>query len=243
MRHGRADGPLLQPALSIIWLPQEELVRLLSISSEGHIFPKSGAEAAALAEAFRASITDRSAIDSVVTGMLDDQTCVGISDELRADISTVISRKFAVDRDNVRVVGSARLGISIVPKNRSGERLPRYRPFKDSSDIDVAVVDGELFDRMWKQTFLKHIAWQRYYEKSEYAQFMFKGWFRPDKLPTGFSERNNWFDFFATMSSGIHLSEMKINAGLYKSMDFLVAYQRLSVESCYNQMELDRSAT
>jgi hypothetical protein len=47
-----------------------------------------------------------------------------------------------IQRADIRVVGSSRLGISMKP----GQEL---RSFRDTSDIDVAVVNAELFDRLW----------------------------------------------------------------------------------------------
>jgi hypothetical protein len=54
----------------------------------------------------------------------------------------VLNASLGVARDSIRIVGSARLGFSMKP----GKDL---RPFSDTSDIDVVIVDAGLFDRLW----------------------------------------------------------------------------------------------
>ncbi|MGH7381380.1 MAG: hypothetical protein ACREKR_04020 [Candidatus Methylomirabilales bacterium] len=47
-----------------------------------------------------------------------------------------------VSRDEVRVVGSGRFGFSIKPWNN-------FKRFGDKSDIDVVIVNANLFDELW----------------------------------------------------------------------------------------------
>lgn len=47
-----------------------------------------------------------------------------------------------IQRDNIRIVGSGRLGFSLRP----GTNL---KLFDDRSDIDVVIVDSDLFDQIW----------------------------------------------------------------------------------------------
>lgn len=47
-----------------------------------------------------------------------------------------------VGRDDIRVVGSGRFGFSMRPQNN-------LRPFRDTSDIDLVVVNAGLFDQLW----------------------------------------------------------------------------------------------
>ncbi len=47
-----------------------------------------------------------------------------------------------LDERDIRIVGSARLGFSMRPRNH-------LREFTDESDIDVVVVNAELFDWLW----------------------------------------------------------------------------------------------
>jgi hypothetical protein len=59
-------------------------------------------------------------------------------DGFRATISGALGVHIA----DIRVVGSGRLGFSLKP----GHNLRRFR---DTSDVDVAVVNPDLFDRLW----------------------------------------------------------------------------------------------
>jgi hypothetical protein len=47
-----------------------------------------------------------------------------------------------ISRADIRIVGSARLGFSLKPRNN-------LRRFRDDSDIDVVVVNAQLFDWLW----------------------------------------------------------------------------------------------
>lgn len=58
--------------------------------------------------------------------------------EFRADLGA----ELGIDVTDITVVGSARLGISLRPDNN-------LKAFSDKSDIDVIVVNEELFDRLW----------------------------------------------------------------------------------------------
>jgi hypothetical protein len=48
----------------------------------------------------------------------------------------------AVDRNDIRVVGSGRLGFSLKPGRN-------FKLFSDDSDIDVVIVNAPLFDHLW----------------------------------------------------------------------------------------------
>jgi hypothetical protein len=50
--------------------------------------------------------------------------------------------KLNVTRSDIRIVGSGRLGFSLKPGKD-------FRPFRDTSDIDVVVVNPTLFDQLW----------------------------------------------------------------------------------------------
>jgi hypothetical protein len=53
-----------------------------------------------------------------------------------------LASKLMVSRADIRIVGSARLGFSMKP----GSNL---RSFTDTSDIDLVIVNADLFDQMW----------------------------------------------------------------------------------------------
>jgi hypothetical protein len=53
-----------------------------------------------------------------------------------------LATRLHINRMDVRVIGSARFGFSMKPWNN-------LRQFSDSSDIDLIVVNSELFDQLW----------------------------------------------------------------------------------------------
>jgi hypothetical protein len=89
-----------------------------------------------------------------------------------------VAANFSVHHTNVLVVGSAKLGFSIAPHKR-------WRPFGDTSDIDVAIVSRDLFEKIWREvsgllTIDPLVDWQH---RDKFASYHLKGWMRPDMLP------------------------------------------------------------
>lgn len=106
------------------------------------------------------------------------------------DLKREISTQFPVkSKNNIIVVGSAKLGFSIAPRKR-------FRDIQDESDIDVAIIDEELFDRYWERLFEFNINIKSRSEKDEdlyqkFLQYFFKGWLRPDLFPFNLEVREN----------------------------------------------------
>ncbi len=78
----------------------------------------------------------------------------------------------------VIVVGSAKLGFSIKPSRRYGELLT-------NSDIDVAIVSGSAFDRIWYELHRYSDAGGIWEHTAKFQRYFFRGWIRPDILPPG----------------------------------------------------------
>lgn len=53
-----------------------------------------------------------------------------------------LSEKLETHTENIRIVGSGRFGFSLKPGNK-------FRGFKDTSDIDLVIVDATKFDDLW----------------------------------------------------------------------------------------------
>lgn len=154
-------------------------------------------------------------------------TCFALDAETEFALRSEVARHFGVHPNEVFIVGSAKLGFSIVPSKR-------FRPFCDCSDIDLVLVSSSLFDNVWKEVFLysKNVG---YWEKKDsFTQYLFKGWIRPDKLPTSpaFSLSKEWWEFFRGLTSKRVYGDYKIAAGLYKSLFFLESYQEICASGC-----------
>src|SRR5258708_29662172 len=98
-----------------------------------------------LIESFRADLRQRE-IGELVQRHITYGACFILSGDLYFDLKTQVARRFKIHPSEVLIVGSAKLGFSIVPDKR-------YRPFGETSDIDVAICSPELFDMFWKDVF------------------------------------------------------------------------------------------
>jgi hypothetical protein len=73
-------------------------------------------------------------------------SCSQLDDERYYVLKAAVAEKFEIHPNEIIVVGSTKLGFSIVPAKR-------YRAFGETSDIDVAIVSPQLFDRVWHESF------------------------------------------------------------------------------------------
>ena len=138
-----------------------------------------------------------------------------------------IAKHFKIGFHEVLILGSAKLGYSY------------HKPtvFSSESDIDVALVNEDLFE-----SYYINICNYQYdlengkdstsqYEKGEYnvfLQYLIKGWMRPDKLPDRLkirSMKDGWFDFFRSISyDNCPAGNYKVSGGLFKNYYYLEKY-------------------
>ena len=136
-----------------------------------------------------------------------------------------VAAEFALHPNEVLMVGSAKLGFSIIQKQR-------YRPFGEESDIDLAVVSSQLFDTFAEAAF---DYWQhsRYWPKYETCvKYMFRGWIRPDLLPPELAQGKRWWEFFRGLAAEGMFGAYQIRAGLYKSWRYLDSYHSICIAEC-----------
>jgi hypothetical protein len=157
--------------------------------------------------------------------------CAVITGAQYFDLRSEVADKYKVHPNEVLVVGSGKLGFSVAPTKR-------YRPFTDTSDIDVVIVSRKLFDEIWKTV---HHYWDHggYWERAaQFKAYLFQGWIRPDKLPPArtFELANNWWQFFNALSSTGKYSVYKIAGALYRDWYFLEAYQLRGVSACADEL-------
>lgn len=179
-------------------------------------------------EAFKADLSRLDA-GQIVDKWILTGSCAVISDETTHAIADNISRKFQIEFTSIVVVGSARLGFSIKPSRR-------YGIFGEDSDVDVAIVSTDLFERVWREAYEFDRSGAYWPEKGQFRKYLSRGWIRPDMLPTEetFEFSQGWWPFFNNLE--IPDCPYKIAGGIYHSHFFLRAYQRTAVEQC--MMEL-----
>jgi hypothetical protein len=144
------------------------------------------------------------------------------------DLKKIISKHFNVGYEKVIMVGSAKLGFSISPNKL-------WKPFGDESDIDMVVIDDLLFNRFWKDLYKfetelldRTIEDEKRYRK--FLKYFFKGWIRPDLFPFSFSGKNQWEDFFKSISYK-EFGERKITGAIFKEMFFFENYHENNIKN------------
>jgi hypothetical protein len=187
----------------------------------------------ALVAAFRHSLGEETSAQ-IVERLLNQESCFCIDAATRQMLSERIRTEFEFGAATFVVVGSAQLGFSTVAKpNR-----PRYRAFSVESDVDVAIVSSDFYDRVWEEVFLHFVENRPWPQVQEFQKYFFRGWIRPDKLPYNSAFRSRWFDYFRGLSRELFDSEHEIRCGLYKSQIFLTEYHKLSVKRCQDAEEI-----
>lgn len=139
-----------------------------------------------------------------------------------------IADHFNVSQTNVTMVGSAKLGFSIAPHKL-------YRKIADESDIDMVIISERLFDLFWKDLFEFNINLTYRSEKedeiySQFLEYFFKGWLRPDKFPFNFPYKQEWFDFFKSISYKEY-DRRKVTGAIYRNEYFFKKYHENNIKN------------
>jgi hypothetical protein len=153
--------------------------------------------------------------------------CYALDDTQYFNLKSRVAKEFDLHHSCVLLVGSAKLGFSIVPDKR-------YRGFCDQSDIDVAIISPDLFDQMWIALYDYNKQGGFWPKMDEFQKYLFRGWLRPDKFPPDarFDPASRWWEFFRELTQSQMFGPFAIKAGLYKSWHFLESYQGICIASC-----------
>ena len=157
--------------------------------------------------------------------------CAVIPSGTYFELRSIISQKYNIHPNDVLVVGSAKLGFSIAPSKR-------YREFCDTSDLDVVIISPKLFASVWQDLhryFEKGGYWEN---KSEFTQYLFRGWIRPDKLPPDqhFPFARDWWSFFNSLSASRRFSNNRVTGAIYQNWYFLESYQTIAISQCADEL-------
>lgn len=151
------------------------------------------------------------------------------NEERQFQILNEISEYFNVPITNIQVVGSSKIGYSFHKRTKFNSL---------TSDLDIAIIDGNLFQQytewVFKNTdgFADRTGFPFLDGKSTYQQYInyvAKGIFRPDLMPTG-KKRLNWLKFFGQLSSKNKDLFKSINAGIYLSQTFFEFKQTSNIK-------------
>ena len=142
-----------------------------------------------------------------------------------------LSEKLNVHTNDIAIVGSARLGFSL-NQEKSG------KSFDKDSDIDVAVVSKNLFERAWSE--LISIGEKKFYELlpkersnlRECQSDIYWGYISPDRVPGGTGFSRWWWAIFEELSDCSEYEKRKIRGRLFES------WKRAQMHYCYSIQKL-----
>lgn len=181
-------------------------------------------------EEFKHDLTALDA-DTIAEKYLFTKGSVVLGNEREIQLCDDIAQRFGTTKENIHVVGSAKLGFTIKPGDR-------FRSFGNSSDIDVVIINEALFQAIWTEAF--HFAncggyWQK---QDEFKHYLFQGWIRPDKLPNGgsFKITKDWTQYFRNLTYSEKYGRYPIKAGLYNKHAFAKGYHRRCIDSCKEEV-------
>ncbi|WOX11222.1 hypothetical protein [Streptomyces sp. N50] len=137
----------------------------------------------------------------------------------------LVATELGVDPIAVQLVGSARLGYSMNPKKR-------YRKFHGGSDLDIAVVSPELFEKAWAE--LREIIEDELFsdDKDDLRKLVFEECIALDIVLPRLSFGEHWSrsrDLFV-QDLGVAFRNCEVNYRLYRNHGSLRSYQVKNVK-------------
>lgn len=142
------------------------------------------------------------------------------NEELQFEIMNSISNQFKVPLTTIQVAGSAKTGYSYF-KNKEF--------IKGESDLDISIVSEDLFIKYTEIVLIETNGFKdlSFFGRNRdgksnfdsYRQYINKGIFRPDLMPTC-EAKKKWFNYFNKLSGKHFELFSSINAGIYLSQKF-----------------------
>lgn len=131
------------------------------------------------------------------------------------------------------VVGSAKLGFSIVEKSRLNKPFqPRYRSYRPGrSDIDIAIISAVLYGRVWAGLARQGASRPEFpWRLEDLSDYMLHGWIRPDKFPIDPpQEVKDWESAISQIQTSLQFRYLRPRFALFQSRFFLKIYQMRGV--------------
>jgi len=177
---------------------------------------------------------------------------------LEYDLKKSFAGTLGIHVNDIYIVGSGKTGFSIKPKCRGREFDGAFnisKQFKDRSDIDIAIVNSDLFDFVqeniydWSSAFKNDWDKNKYYAsgtkifgvslKYKFLEYLSKGWYRPDFAPNDYKlETNESGDNINNLKS-IWSKKLNRNVAfaIYKNWHFFKKYQIENISTLKIEIE------
>lgn len=177
---------------------------------------------------------------TVVEDVLLDGEAKYVSEEQATLVRNSLCARFGLKEDAIKVivVGSAKLGYSLSEKLEAGVFLPRYRMFRQASDMDFAVVSSTLYLKVWRSlSNYSHASTPFPWKSNKLGDFNVVGWLRPDYFPIVDRPKEciDWWEVFGELTRNPLFRGHKVRVALYFHMSFLKDYQVRSVIDCQRE--------
>lgn len=153
--------------------------------------------------------------------------------DLQLDLYGEISDFLKLPLSAIRLVGSAHTGFSLV-KNTPFDRK--------KSDLDIAIVDGQLYLRMFEHAFEQTNGWRDESQfssdteasnlKKKFMKHLGKGIICPDLMPSSPSKAQ-WSNFFGQLADKYSDFCNDITARVYAHESFMSAKQHSAIEKYF----------
>ncbi len=138
-----------------------------------------------------------------------------------------LSRGLRVPKQDICVVGSARMGFSLSPPDFG-------MPFNDYSDLDIVVVSASLFDPSWMDILTsRHTPWsslrpqtKNHMREHKDRHHIYNGWIYPHLIAEALEIGERWLTTFNGLSRTPALSSLPISGRLYRTWDHVRVYHR-----------------
>lgn len=157
-------------------------------------------------------------------------------EEKQYEILNEISLFYNIPINHIQVCGSSKVG-------QSFHKVSSFTP--KISDLDIAIIDSNLFlyycELVFKATngLLSNTKFttENGNNFDSYCQYISKGIFRPDLMPTCV-QRSDWFRFFHYLSQKHKDFFKSINAGIYQSQTFFEFKQTKNIKDYINSKKI-----
>lgn len=137
-----------------------------------------------------------------------------------------VANKLNVHYNNIGIAGSAKLGFSMNPKKK-------YKPFNESSDVDIIIVSKNLFNEFWKQYLNdSYNPTTKINNISKVAFCIFRKYMTLDSFRNN-EYYNNWIKKTSGFEKDIQLQfeiENEIHYRIFESWDSVKMYYISSIE-------------
>jgi len=141
--------------------------------------------------------------------------------QFRRALANEIGSAFGIGCHPTKVVvcGSAHLGFSAAPNAKFGT------PFSfTESDVDVAILLPELFDRWWLELVDRKVVLRK---RRLIAYHLLNGYINPKLVRGSTATGRKWWELFGKSAAG---GFSKVRGRIYRDPQFMQNYHRLSVK-------------